>query len=73
MDHQNRNPGAVRAAAGARSRKIATHTRAAAPTQYVLRLQSLRGDGIRELRQALKRMLRSFGLRCISIEIEVRR
>jgi hypothetical protein len=40
------------------------------PPVYVLRLQSLRGDDIRRLRWVLKALLRRFGLRCISIEIE---
>jgi hypothetical protein len=67
---ENRNPGAVRAAAGARPRKsIATYTRTSAPTQYVLRLQS-RGDDIRRLRWLLKALLRRHSLKCVSIEIE---
>jgi len=35
VHHQNRNPGAVRTAAGARPRKFATHRRTLAPTQAV--------------------------------------
>jgi hypothetical protein len=37
---------------------------------YVLRLQSPRGDDIRRLRWLLKTLLRNFGLRCISIEVQ---
>jgi hypothetical protein len=37
---------------------------------YVLKLTSPDGDDIRRLRWILKRLLRQFGLRCISIEIE---
>jgi hypothetical protein len=41
-----------------------------APSVYVLRLCSLRGDDIRRLRLLLKRLLRDHGLRCVSIEPE---
>jgi hypothetical protein len=37
-----------------------------------LRLRSRHGDDIRKLRAILKALLRRLGLRCISIEIEVR-
>jgi hypothetical protein len=37
---------------------------------YLLRLTSPGGEDIRRLRWVLKRLLRQFGLRCISIEIE---
>jgi hypothetical protein len=33
---------------------------------------SLRGDGIRQLRWALKALLRQYGLRCLSVEEERR-
>jgi len=49
----------------------ATQAPRAAPI-FVLRLQSPRGDDVRRLRLALKALLRRPGLRCISIEIEVR-
>jgi hypothetical protein len=39
---------------------------------YVLRLQSPNGDDARRLRWALKKLLRQLGLKCLSIEIEVR-
>jgi len=48
--------------------------RSAAPTQapsiYVLRLQSPRGDDIRRVRLLLKMLLRSYQLRCLSVEEE---
>jgi hypothetical protein len=37
---------------------------------YVLRLRSPRGDDIRRLRLLLKLLLRSYGLRCLSVEQE---
>jgi hypothetical protein len=40
---------------------------------YLLRLTSPDGGDVRKLRWVLKRLLRQFGLRCISIEIEVRK
>ena len=40
---------------------------------YLIRVRSTRsGDDIRKLRWILKTLLRRFGLRCISIEIEAR-
>ena len=39
---------------------------------YLLRLQSPNGDDARRLRGALKKLLRQLGLKCLSIEIEVR-
>ena len=40
---------------------------------YVLRLQSLRGDGsIRALRWILKKLLRQFGWRALSVEEDPR-
>jgi hypothetical protein len=36
---------------------------------YVLRLQPLKGvDPLRALRHVLKRLLRAYGMRCISVE-----
>jgi hypothetical protein len=35
---------------------------------FVVKLQSQRGDGLRGLRWVLKRLLRSYGFRCISAE-----
>jgi len=75
---KNRNPGAVATAAGARARKTssATNRRTLAPPQapsvpvYVLRLQSPRGDDIRRIRLLLKLLLRSYELRCLSVEVE---
>ena len=66
-------------AAGARQSKnaddkSATNKRTMAATQeapvYVLRLRSPRGDDIRRLRLLLKLLLRSYGLRCLSVEQE---
>jgi hypothetical protein len=37
---------------------------------YILKIQSPNGADARRLRWALKTMLRRFGLRCVSIEIE---
>jgi len=37
---------------------------------FVLKLQSIRGDGIRGLRHVLKRLLRTYGFRCISVRDE---
>jgi hypothetical protein len=37
---------------------------------FVLKLRSLRGDGIRELRWVLKRLLRQYGFRCVSAREE---
>jgi hypothetical protein len=65
-------------AAGARhsnnaDEKSATNKRTVAATQapvYIVRLRSLRGDGIRELRAILKTLLRRHAVRCLSIEVE---
>jgi hypothetical protein len=40
---------------------------------YLLRLQSPNGADARRLRWCLKRLLRQLGLKCLSIEIEVRK
>jgi hypothetical protein len=40
------------------------------PWVYVVRLRSLRGEDIHALRAILKRLLRQFGWRCVSIEQE---
>jgi hypothetical protein len=37
---------------------------------FLLRIQSIRGDGIRELRALLKRLLRPNQWRCVSVEQE---
>jgi hypothetical protein len=37
---------------------------------YVLRLTSLRGDDIRELRRLLKWLLRAHRWKCLSVEVE---
>jgi hypothetical protein len=68
-------PGAG-AAAGARSsdnaEKADRNSQTAPATQavYVLRLQSPRGEDIRRLRLLLKRLLRRYELRCLSVEEE---
>jgi hypothetical protein len=43
-----------------------------APSVYVLRLESPRGDDIRRLRLLLKLLLRRYELRCLSVEQEPR-
>jgi hypothetical protein len=66
------------AAAGARRNRDAekadsnsqTAPATQAPSVYVLRLQSPRGDDIRRLRLLLKLLLRRYELRCLSIEEE---
>jgi hypothetical protein len=40
---------------------------------FLLRLQPLKGvDAVRSLRLALKRLLRDYGLRCLSVQAEAR-
>jgi hypothetical protein len=39
-------------------------------TVYLLKLESLRGEGIHELRALLKRLLRPHRWRCVSVERE---
>ena len=46
-----------------------TEPRPARPV-YRLRIMSLRGDGIHELRALLKRLLRPHRWRCVSVERE---
>jgi hypothetical protein len=41
-------------------------------TVFLVRLRALPNvDGIRSLRSALKILLRRFGLRCVSVEVEI--
>jgi hypothetical protein len=37
---------------------------------YILRIRSLHGDGIHELRHLLKRLLRPHQWRCLSVAVE---
>ena len=37
---------------------------------FTIKLQSLRGDGIRGLRHVLKRLLRDYGFKCIAAHEE---
>jgi hypothetical protein len=38
---------------------------------FTIKLQSLRGDGIRDLRHILKRLLRTYGFKCIAAREEI--
>jgi hypothetical protein len=71
-----KNPGSLGVAAGARIRssaeKFGTRNNEPAPARqapsvYVLRLVSPRGDDIRRLRLLLKLLLRRYQLRCLSV------
>jgi hypothetical protein len=44
-----------------------------ARTIFILRLRAEGADPIRSLRQALKRLLRDYGLRCISLHADAQR
>jgi hypothetical protein len=69
------------AGAGARRNRdaetFARNSQTAPPTQapsvYVLRLESPRGEDIRRLRLLLKLLLRRYELRCLSVEQEPQR
>lgn len=68
-----KNPSADGAAPGSekvRTEWIATTNGIGSAPQpfFLIKLRPTRGDGIRELRQSLKVLLRRFGMRCISIE-----
>jgi hypothetical protein len=80
--HRKENPGAAGAAAGARTRsrnaeKFDRHSQTAtatqAPSVFLLRLRSPRGDDIRRLRLLLKLLLRRYELRCLSVKEEPQR
>jgi hypothetical protein len=79
-EKKKKNPGALGAAAGARTRssdaeKFGIRNSEPAPARqgpsvYVLRLVSPRGDDIRRLRLLLKLLLRRYQLRCLSVTEE---